>query len=578
MRLLNTETIKFLHDDEERPSKYAILSHTWGKGEVLFTDIISGTAESKPAYEKVLSACQRAAIDGYQYIWIDNCCIDKTSSAELTEAINSMYIWYQQAHVCYAYLSGVASNIDTKDPEFENDLAGAKWFKRGWTLQELLAPANMIFFSEHWTIIGDKKGLRSVLSNITGIDKEILEDSKRLDLASVAKRMSWAAGRETTRPEDLAYCLMGIFSVNMPMLYGEGSVKAFLRLQEEIMKQSDDQSIFAWTVKGVGDSTQHGLLADSPSAFRNSNKIGPYQDWESKPPYSMTNRGLSIELPLTRLHDDIWVAALDCPVPPAYPDSSFLAIYLRKLPLGEQQFTRVQLGRFTQVRERGAMRTIHVRQIIHHHEDYQQVFPRHIFQLRNGPSREDYQVVNVVTSHTENSKQAPPSITSRAPVQEWVSGRFTFSTAKEARHLAVAIIFERAGEQLVIMLGSTVDFQVGFDSAAVTELELNRLALFESSQSYFDPTEPGTAMSLENHQVKVSMDPVISGGNKYYMVDIELTYTPRRMSTLAMIEDFVFGEPPPEDFGEISMSPVSEQAAGEKLSKKKSLWNRIKKR
>ncbi|KAH8676397.1 heterokaryon incompatibility protein-domain-containing protein [Tricladium varicosporioides] len=321
MRLLKTDTIDLLPQLERQPHKYAILSHTWGKDEVIFEDLVNGNPESKPAYDKVKFACRRALADNYSCIWIDNCCIDKSSSAELSEAINSMYVWYEQADICYAYLADVDANTgtDIQSAEFKSRFARSKWFKRGWTLQELLAPGEVIFFAKDWTVIGKKSDLRGVLSSITGIDEDILEDPQKLHFASIAKRMSWAVDRETTRPEDLAYCLMGIFSVNMPMLYGEGGVKAYLRLQEEIMKQSDDQSLFAWTLNGAPDSNKHGLLADSPSAFRSSHKIMPYEDYEPHRPFQMTNRGLSIELPLSRLSDDTWVAALDCPVPQRIP-------------------------------------------------------------------------------------------------------------------------------------------------------------------------------------------------------------------------------------------------------------------
>ena len=221
--------------------------------------------------------------------------------------------------------------------------------------------------------------------------------------------MSWAADRETTRPEDLAYCLMGIFSVNMPMLYGEGSVKAYLRLQEEIMRQSDDHSLFAWTLNVAPDSNKHGLLADSPSAFRNSSKITPYEDYEPRRPFQMTNRGLSIELPLSRLDDDIWVAALDCPVPPAYPDFSFLALYVQKLSAESDQYARVRIGRLTQVREPGAMQTIYIRQAIHDSIEDQRPFPRHIFQLRDVPSPEEYRVADLIFSQMKNRDPPHPA-------------------------------------------------------------------------------------------------------------------------------------------------------------------------
>lgn len=153
--------------------------------------------------------------------------------------------------------------------------------------------------------------------------------------------MSWAAHRETTRPEGIAYCLMGVFSVNMPMLYGEGAEKAFLRLQEEIMKQSDDHTIFAWVDRDASWLSLRGLLATSPSMFAGCHDILAYQDWAPRQPYSMTNRGLRIELPIIRRGEDEYVAALDCPSPPQYEDTSFLAIFLRRLSTVDEQYARV---------------------------------------------------------------------------------------------------------------------------------------------------------------------------------------------------------------------------------------------
>jgi hypothetical protein len=528
MRLLKTDTIELLPQNERQPDRYAIFSHTWGKDEVIFTDLVDGEAENKSAYGKIQSACLQAAADGYSCIWIDNCCIDKRSSAELSEAINSMYVWYKQADICYAFLADVDGSIvrERQRAEFRDNLAKSKWFKRGWTLQELLAPGDITFFASDWTVIGTKLDLRGVLSSITGIDEDILEDPQKLYAASIAKRMSWAADRETTRPEDLAYCLMGIFSVNMPMLYGEGGVKAYLRLQEEIMKQSDDQSLFAWTINDVPNSDTHGLLADSPSAFRNCRKIMPYEDYSPRRPFQMTNRGLSIEIPLSRLNDDTWVAALDCPVPPAYPNSSFLAVYLQKLSADSDQYARTRIGRLTQVTELGAVQMIYVRQVLHNPADDQRPFPNHIFQLRNIPSIEEYQIVNMLISPDEDSKTPPPPLTTSriSGQQKLLINPSTFSIARGAQQLTVAIILKHIsdGDHLVLMLGSSVDFRVGYDAVAWSDLNVNSQNVFGSFSSRFHALDPDSCreIELENHHVRVGIDSVISGASKYYMVDI----------------------------------------------------------
>ncbi|GES61640.1 HET-domain-containing protein [Aspergillus terreus] len=224
MRLLNTATLTLEEFVPNKIPPYAILSHTWGEIEVVFEDFQRLTAEPKTAWKtKVEKCCQQAVQEDLNYVWIDTCCIDKSSSAELSESINSMYSWYEKAQVCYAHLEGVSSDVDPR----------AYFSTRGCVL------------FENWVEIGRKSTVYKIPYGITQIDEDILLHRRPVSSASIARRMAWAAHRQTTRPEDVAYCLMGLFSVNMPMLYGEGD-KAFLRLQEEIMKQSDDQSIFAW--------------------------------------------------------------------------------------------------------------------------------------------------------------------------------------------------------------------------------------------------------------------------------------------------------------------------------------------
>ncbi|EMT72167.1 Vegetative incompatibility protein HET-E-1 [Fusarium odoratissimum] len=262
MRLVNTQTIQleFLNDDNV--PDYAILSHTWEQEEVLFHDMGRDSAKLKKGYAKLESCCHVARENGFGYIWDDTCCIDKTSSAELSEAINSMYRYYQEASICYVYLADISA---------ASEISNSRWFTRGWTLQELIAPSSMIFFDKHWRRLGTKTSLVQVLSQRTSIAEHILCDSEELETTSIAQRMSWAADRVTTRKEDGAYSLMGIFGINMPLLYGEGD-KAFYRLQEEIMRVSDDHSLFAW--KAI--SARGGLLAPTPAAFKNSGDIIPW--------------------------------------------------------------------------------------------------------------------------------------------------------------------------------------------------------------------------------------------------------------------------------------------------------------
>ncbi|KAK0746756.1 heterokaryon incompatibility protein-domain-containing protein [Schizothecium vesticola] len=267
MRLLNarTKTLEEFFDDNI--PRYAILSHTWGPNEPTYRDFAA--PGNRDANVKIDGCCERALLDGYEYVWIDTICIDKSSSAELSEAINSMYTWYESAGVCYAYLSDVSSDHDTPVAQLahpDTDFRRSKWFTRGWTLQELIAPRKVVFYNFRWLRIMEKRtrgNWHSVLEKITGIPCEVLDGSASLTKITVAARMTWAANRRTTRKEDIAYCLLGIFKINMSMLYGEGD-RAFTRLQEEIIRTSDDESIFAWGFKNGNTPLVHILEAKTP--------------------------------------------------------------------------------------------------------------------------------------------------------------------------------------------------------------------------------------------------------------------------------------------------------------------------
>ncbi|KAF4334526.1 heterokaryon incompatibility protein het-E-1 [Fusarium beomiforme] len=329
MRLLNTNTWtlhEFISDDEVPP--YAILSHTWDKEEVNFQQWES-IATSKDAasdiysmkgYHKIKQFGEKAAGNGFSWVWIDTCCIDKKSSAELSEAINAMFQWYKNAQVCYVYLEDVSWCSDKVD--IERKLRPSRWFTRGWTLQELIAPVKVEFYSTDWMEIGTKDGLSSLLSSITGIDEHILNGGNLEDV-SVARRMSWASGRNTSRLEDTAYCLLGIFDVNIPLIYGEGR-KAFQRLQEAIMNSTHDQSLFAWgriikrPAELISEGQQLGtdfipwkeardrrpllgLFAESPKDFKDSSDIQPVDHGYAhhhvrRNPPTMVNKGVLINL------------------------------------------------------------------------------------------------------------------------------------------------------------------------------------------------------------------------------------------------------------------------------------------
>jgi hypothetical protein len=233
MRLLNAKTKKLEEFFDKTIPKYAILSHTWGENEVTVRDFGDFLGRRKSI--KIDGCCAQVLKNRLDYVWIDTCCIDKSSSAELSEAINSMFAWYEKAEVCYVYLADVRS--DEVDPEDEHsDFRKSRWFTRAWTLQELLAPKFLMFYNTSWKPLGrlakEREYARGAtmglyLSDITGIPEVYVSGPTELDTATIAMKMSWASKRQTTRLEDFAYCLLGIFDVAMPMLYGEGT-KAFV--------------------------------------------------------------------------------------------------------------------------------------------------------------------------------------------------------------------------------------------------------------------------------------------------------------------------------------------------------------
>ncbi|KAH9213114.1 heterokaryon incompatibility protein-domain-containing protein [Leptodontidium sp. 2 PMI_412] len=347
MRLLNTANFEIQEFRDDRIPRYAILSHTWDEVEITFQDMNGAAVTEKKGYKKVEKCCSMARDRGHDYVWIDTCCIDKTSSAELSEAINSMYRWYQEAEVCYAYLADVLHDpghrlSGLRGPEFSQ----SKWFRRGWTLQELIAPlGEVIFLDKEWKEMGTKSTLQDTVSSITGIPVDILTGNKDLESVSVAQRMSWAAERETTKTEDRAYSLMGIFGINMPMIYGEGK-RAFIRLQEEIMKVLDDQSIFAWKSE---EENHGGLLATSPGAFKESANIISFNPFiTSNSPLTISNRGIHLELRFMGIgRNGLGLAILHCAE--IGKEDQLIAIYLRDLSLTMELFERVRCQDFEQL-------------------------------------------------------------------------------------------------------------------------------------------------------------------------------------------------------------------------------------
>ena len=223
---------------------YAILSHTWGAdtSEVTFEDLRNGTGKDKPGYEKIRFCGDQAGQDDLEYFWVDTCCINKADFTELSEAINSMFRLYRGAVKCYAYLSDVSSSKRKKGDQnsqktWESAFRGSRWFTRGWTLQELLAPVSVEFFSKDGKRLGDRKSLEKQINETTRVPISALQ-GRPLSEFSIDERMSWMAKRETKREEDKAYSLLGILDIYMPLIYGEGEENAFLRLHRKISKAS----------------------------------------------------------------------------------------------------------------------------------------------------------------------------------------------------------------------------------------------------------------------------------------------------------------------------------------------------
>ncbi|KAI6080344.1 heterokaryon incompatibility protein-domain-containing protein [Hypoxylon rubiginosum] len=311
MRLINTRSGELHEFFGDQIPEYAILSHTWEKDEVSYHEWMnqSVSTKDKAGYKKIQGACKFANGQGLYWLWVDTNCIDKSSSAELSEAINSMFAWYRDANICYAYLQDVPSANDNKE-DIAIAFGQSRWFSRGWTLQELLAPWKIEFYARDWSRLGTRSGkLKHLIAQTTGIETDFLLDrySTPLEKASISKRMSWVSRRETTRTEDIAYCMLGIFNINMPLLYGEG-MKAFNRLQEEIIKISTDHTIFCWTWNDIMPYGWGSMLAPSPDVFSDSGDFKETQPQNGVIPYSMTNAGLVIELPVIHSWSYIFVA------------------------------------------------------------------------------------------------------------------------------------------------------------------------------------------------------------------------------------------------------------------------------
>ena len=317
MHLLNVRTRQLEHFPDPPPPPYAILSHLWTAGDAhRFHEIGTPGIDNSPSYHKVDMCCKLALEGGLDYVWIDTCCADANSSSVFTEVLNSAYAWFQGAEVCYVYLDDV-DGAESPEKE-ESTFRLCKWFKRAWTLQELLAPTNLVFFSKDWSNIGTKDDLAVVISEVTGIHRDAILYPDRVHRFSIAARMSWASGRKSSKSEDRVYSLLGLFGVNLPIVYGEGEKETFVKLQHKIIETSDDQSIFAWRSVLNPSSFPTTPFADSPDCFADCGDVHPipHSQWlehctmhfrssSGVSPcsgFSKSNAGLHLSLPL-RLRD-----------------------------------------------------------------------------------------------------------------------------------------------------------------------------------------------------------------------------------------------------------------------------------
>jgi hypothetical protein len=292
MRLLQyreSGELSFHSFDDGSIPPYAILSHTWGADgdEVTFADVESGDGRTKPGYKKIVFCGERARDDGLQYFWIDTCSINKSNRAELSYAINSMFRWYQKAVKCYVYLSDVSSKKRKGSDEYsrtwEPAFRASKWFTRGWTLQELLAPSAVEFFCSEGKLLDNKISLAQQIHEITGIPKSAIMGT-RLSQFPVNERLSWIQHRQTKLEEDRTYSLLGILDVYIAPFYGEGTASAFQRLREEVSKLGrciqdvrltdplDDKKRIVDTKGGLLEGSYHWVL-DHPS----------FKQWRSDP-------------------------------------------------------------------------------------------------------------------------------------------------------------------------------------------------------------------------------------------------------------------------------------------------------
>ena len=465
MRLLDAKRLEPVDVRDDAIPPYAILSHTWGDEELTLQELrhMKGrmpqsldkrkrTIADKKGFAKVKDAAALAVTRGFSYIWVDTCCIDKSSSAELSEAINSMYLWYQQAAECYAFLSDVKSAKEEDWSKPNSSLRHSRWFTRGWTLQELIAPKLVHFYAKDWSFLGHKDrpiAFTRIISAVTGIDAEVLDG--RIDplQLGISARMKWASRRHTTRLEDTAYSLIGLFQVNMPLLYGEGH-RAFTRLQEEIIQRSDDQSLYAWNSLETADEDPDelsGLLAHSPEQFKDTGNIHPLPPSPvyASAPSGMTNHGLRVQLYLRPLleaegvpMEEDYYAILDCFVSVG---DLYQCPVIRLRRLSQDQYARLQTksrkylpppqGDFP---EYEGYRTIYVRQQpVYYNLPQFRVSPAHMHSNLHSQQDQQYKLTEIFPHREWNSTTMTMKVKYSRKLQAMGVFRFQSSGAHDKK-------------------------------------------------------------------------------------------------------------------------------------------------
>ncbi|KAI1109669.1 heterokaryon incompatibility protein-domain-containing protein [Nemania sp. NC0429] len=433
MRLLKTKQYKLveMNDIPDPFPQYAILSHTWisPKDEITYQDFkqrkgdIENDIFKQKGWAKLQRYCDRAAKDGWEWAWMDTCCIDKTNPADTQEAINAMFRWYQRAGICYAYLDDVDADKVLANEAFLidqdlDDIAGkdnvadpssfphmalkafmikAKWFTRGWTLQELLAPPYLVFVDRAWRRIGTRESWADEIEKASRIEARHLTSFSPTDFTScsIAMRLSWASRRETTVEEDETYSLLGLFGISLPLIYGEGRLRAFNRLQRELITVYNDDSIFAW--KSLESSsgkhalrahqqgyTSGGVLAPSIREFWDAFSVKSFGFYGNS--FSMTNRGLEINAKRWRCIDDPTrcIIRLNCGVdtsrhigiPLMHINDSYERIHIEEL----YDMRSVDYGHWTE--ERGSQSTF-----IRASSNSNRLVPSSIFSLQYPPEQ-----------------------------------------------------------------------------------------------------------------------------------------------------------------------------------------------